>query len=336
MVPSEEKNKAGFPPRSAGELMVTNIPTIGEAATIAEVETLLLKRVAEFETIHYIYVVDAREKLTGVISIKEVFRSPKGTRVEAVMTRNPISLHMHTQAERVALLAIEHNLKAMPVVDGNGRLLGVISSDAILAILHQRNIEDFLKFAGIHRFKDSAKELIVARAGTIIRKRLPWLLVGLLGGLVAALVVSAFEETIEQELLLVAFVPAIAYIADAVGTQTQTIFIRSLAIDRALRIGEYLLREIKVALGLAATLGGAMGIIGFFIGSKTLGFILGGSFFTAILTAAGVGVFFPYLFLKLKYDPAIASGPLATVIRDIVSLAIYLSFANAALTLAAS
>ncbi len=316
--PQEHKD---LTPRSAGRLMVSKVPVIHPGATIAGVERLLLEKTKKLETINYIYVVDREDKLLGVLSVKEVFRAPKETPVEKIMTTKLITARPHTDQERIALLAIEHSIKEVPVVDHEDRFLGVVPDDVILNVLHQENIEDVLRFAGIH---DPTKETIKADAATLIRKRLPWLLVGLLGGLIAVWVVNFFEQTLEVQIILASFIPAIVYMADAVGTQTQTIFIRTLAIDRHLKILSYLGREIKVGLGISVFMSVLMGILAYlFWEPNVIALILGFSFLATIMVAIGVAVFLPWFFTKLKIDPAIASGPFATIIRDILSLFIY-------------
>lgn len=312
--------------------MVTAVPTVREDATIGEIEGLLVKTAANFESISYIYVIDEGRRLKGILSVKEVFRTPKGTRVSEVMERNVVSVRPHTEGERVALLAIEHNIKAMPVVDAEERFLGIYPSDAIFAILHKEHIEDLLKFAGIHRFTDPAKTILTASVGTLIKKRLPWLVVGLGGGLLAALVVSRFEKSLEEELLLAAFIPAVVYIADAVGTQTETLFIRSLSINRALNIKSYIWREMKTGVGIACILGILAAILTWAVIGAPLSFIIGISFVLTAIAAVVIALILPSLFRKLNIDPAIGSGPFATVITDIASLLIYFAIASILLT----
>jgi len=318
--------------RSAGRHMIQKMPTIHPAATIAEVEELLLKKTRDLETINYIYVTDNQNKLIGVISVKEVFRLPKTRKIAEVMEHDVVTARPHTDQERVALLAIEHNLKEIPVVDSESRLLGVVPYDAILRVLREEHIEDILQFAGIHKFKDPAKDIIGAPAWTHLKKRLPWLVVGLLGGLIAALVVGYFEAALKIQLILASFIPAIVYMADAVGAQTQTIFIRSLAIEQKLNLVSYIWREVRVGLSIAVFLGLMIAVITYFLWPPaTLALILGLSFIATIIAAMAVAIFLPWLFLKIKIDPAIASGPFATVIRDILSLVIYFAIASAML-----
>ena len=318
-----------FPPESAARLMTAKVPLVDSDATIAGIEKMLLEKIKELETINYIYIVDKNKKLKGVISLKDVFRLPKATPVSQVITKDLVSVRPYADQEKVALLALQNNLKAIPVVDKKNHLLGIVPSDVILNILHSENIEDILRFAGIGKLKNPAISIIKASALLHFRKRLPWLILGLLGGVAAAFIVEFFEEALKSQLILAAFIPAVVYMADAVGTQTQTIFIRSLALDRKLNLKKYLFREVKVNFFLALVLGIIISIISLlWWQSSLLGAILGISIFMTVLTAMVVAIFLPWLFSKTKHDPAIASGPFATVIRDILSLLIYFSIAQ--------
>ncbi len=323
-----------YPLETAGRLMITAVPLVRPSQTIAEVESMLLEKTKEMETINYIYVVDEEKKLVGVISIKELFRLPKEAVVQEIMKRELVIVRPHTDQERVAALAIKHNLKAIPVVTHENIFLGTVPSDTILNILHHEHIEDVLLSVGVREFKDPARSLIFAPARIHFKKRIFWLILGLAGGIVAAFVVSSFEESLKTYLILAAFIPAIVYMADAVGAQTQTIFIRSLAIEEKLNFKKYLCRETRVGLLLALFLGLIMFFFSFFW-QRTLffGLILGLSFFVTIIAAMAIAIFLPWFFLKIKYDPAVASGPLATIIRDILSLLIYFSIASLALNL---
>lgn len=327
---SGEENK--FPPESAGRVMIREAPVVLDSATIGEIEDLLLKETKNFETINYIYLVDAAGHLTGVLSIKDIFRLPKTTEATKAAEKKLVAVRPHTDRERVALLAIRHNLKAIPVVDAQNRFLGVVSSDAILNILRQEDIEDALRSAGIGKFKDPARELIAASAALHFKKRLPWLVIGMFGGMIAALAVGFFEGLLDKMLILAAFIPAVVYMADAVGVQTQTLFIRRLAIDRDFNFKKYLNREAVVGLALAAALSVLIVLFSLiFWKSAILSLILGVSFFFTIATAVAAAIALPWIFYILNHDPAIASGPFATVIRDILSILIYFAVASLAL-----
>lgn len=306
-----------------------SVPVVDIDQTLGDVLKLLQKKMKQFETINYIYVIDASNKLLGVFSIKEIFEKSHETKVSDVLTKNVVAAHEYFRPEKVALLALKNNLKAIPIVDKENHLLGVVPSDVILEILHNKNVESALLSAGIHKFKDPAISIIHASAFLHFKKRLPWLILGLAGGTLAAFIVNSFTEILKIQLIFAAFIPSIVYIADAVGAQTQTLYIRSLAIDHKLNLKKYIFREIKVGLSLALVLAVIMGVVGLlWYKLPLIGLVLAFSFFSTIIIAIIVAILLPSLFLKLKFDPAITSGPFATIVRDITSLLIYFLIAT--------
>jgi magnesium transporter len=249
------------------------------------------------------------------------------------MHRDLVTARPHSDRERVALLALKHNLKAIPIVDKDGHFLGVVPSDTILDILHTESIEDTLKAAGIHSSPEEHDAILASKTGVNVRRRLPWLIAGLLGGFGAAGLVRTFEEALSADLLLAAFIPTIVYMADAVGTQVQTVLIRALAVEHdAFPLRRYFRREAAVNIVLSVLLGVLAGLIGaFFFNAPQLGVILGLSLLATILAASAVAATLPFLMLRFRVDPAVASGPLATIIRDLMSLLIYFLIARALL-----
>jgi len=306
-----------------------NIPVVSLEATLADVSELLFSEAERFEAIDYIFVVDTRKKLKGVFSIKDVFKLPPETKVSSIIKKEIVSARPRTPQERVALLAIRHDLKVIPVIEADGLFLGAITADEILDILHRENIEDDLLAAGILPQRDPARVILRASSVTHIRKRLPWLVVGLLGGLLAAFIVNFFEGALSVHIILAAFIPLVVYMADAVGGQAQTLYIRSLALERSLSLRKYVLREIKVGLGLALILGFLIALISFvWIKTAVVSLIIGLSIFMTILVAMMVAILMPWIFSKKGLDPAVASGPFATVVRDVLSLIIYFGIAQ--------
>ena len=326
---NQKNKKEYFSPEMAIRKMTTKIPFAYKDDNVKKIRLYLFENSDKFETINYIYVIDKEGRLKGVISIKDIFRTPGAKKASDIMKRRLITAHPHTDQERVALLAIKYNLKAIPVVSKEKKFLGVVPSDTILNILHDEDIEDALHFAGVHDFDDSALNIIKAPARVHFKKRIPWLILGLLGGIFAAFIVRFFEDALRAQLLLAAFIPAVVYMADAVGTQAQIIFVRSLALDQKINLRKYIFRELKVSFSLAIFLGLMIFAISFlFLDNLLLGLILTVSIFITVLSATGVAIFLPWIFEKKNYDPAIASGPFATVIRDILSLLIYFSIAQ--------
>jgi magnesium transporter len=319
-----------FPPDSAGRSMTTCVPTISPESTIKTLEEKLHKHMVDYETINYTYVVDQHNHLIGIVSIKEIFRQPKSKKIEAIMKDSVVSVRAHTDQERVSYLAMKNNLKAMPVVDKDNHFLGIVPADIIQSILYSEAEEDLMKSAGITPF---GSEGIKAGTWIHIKKRLPWLVLGLIGGMVAAFVIGRFEHALEQEILLAAFIPAIVYMADAVGSQSQTIFIRSMALDRKINILSYFFHELKVSIAMSVILGILVSLIAcFWQGSFVIGVILALSMFITIIVASVIAIIMPWLFERLKYDPAVASGPFATIIRDLLSIIIYFLIATSVLS----
>ncbi len=318
-------NNSYYPKESAGRLMIKNVPTVVLDSTIGEVEKILIKQAKDFDSINYIYILDTHGILKGVMSVREVFSNEKEVLVKKVMTKQLITARSHTDQERVAKLSIKYNLKSIPVVDNKGHFLGSVPSDVILNILHEENIEDALYSAGIARSDNPSQMLLKGSKISYFKQRFPWLIFGMMGGLLAAVIIGFFEEMLEEMIVLAAFLPAVVYMADAVGSQTQTVFIRSLTMDSLFNRTLYYRKETVVSLALALVLGILAWIfVSWWWQSSSLGIILGISFFLTIIFATLVAVVLPLVFNKLKLDPAVASGPFATVIRDIASILIYL------------
>ncbi len=321
----ESTKKAYYPKESAGRLMAKNVPIVQIENTVGEVEKVLIKESKKFESINYVYIVDSHDVLKGVISIRELFINPNTTPIKKIMTKELITVRSHTDQEKITRIAIANNLKNVPVVDESGHLLGVVLSDTILNILHEENTEDILRSAGISKSENPSQALLKSNAYEYLKKRLPWLVFGLVGGMFAAIIIGFFEEMLSELIVLAAFLPAVVYMADAVGSQTQTIFIRSLTMDSSFKNSNYYHKEAIVTSLLAVILGLiAMIVVALWWQNILLGVILGISFFFTILASSATAIALPLLFNKINLDPAIASGPFATVIRDIMSILIYL------------
>lgn len=323
------KIKHKFPPETAGRRMVKRVPIVHQNETLSDVKRMLFEKTESLSTINYIYVIDDEKRLIGVFSIKEIFRKPEDAKVSEVMEKRVVRARPHTDQEKVASLAIRRNFKSIPVVDKKNRFLGIVTSDTILNILHNEDIEDILHFAGIQKDGYLPTKTLNASAGALIRARIPWLMIGLVGGIIGAQIVNLFKGSLEENFILAAFIPLILYMAAAVGTQTQTLFIRGLAISHNLNIKNYFLREIKIGFFIALICGSLLSLISFvWLNTLHVGFILGVSMFLTIISAIFIAMGIPWFLNKLKKDPAIGAGPFGTAIQDIVSLIIYFSIAT--------
>jgi magnesium transporter len=309
--------------------MISEIPSATPGTTIAEVERVILQHAQRLQTINYIYIISREGKLDGVISIKELFRLPKITRVADVMKKNIISVRPHTDEMRVARLAIEHKLKEIPVVDAENHFEGVVPYDAILKVLSDGHIEDTLRAAGIHGFNAPQEILDNASPFTLFKKRIPWLLVGLGGTAITAAIIGYFEGTLQTQILLASFIPAVTYLSGAVGMQSETLFIRTAALDHGFKFKTYFTKDLRTGLFLAIALSVAMSSLSYiFWQNAAVSLTLLLSLFFGTFISMIIAIALPWSFGKFRVDPAMVGGPLDTIVSDTASVAIYFAIAN--------
>lgn len=311
--------------------LLTKIPTFPPDTKVREIVGHLMDKKHDFESIIYIYVLEEK-KLVGVLSVKELLRAHTDTKLSDLMARQVVTVHPHTPLERAAITAIQHGIKAVPVTDHSGVFLGVVGTDTILHTLHKEHVEDLLRLGGIQIVEQKhILEMLSDRIGHLIKIRFSWLFLGLLGGFFATLVVRAFETTLMEKVALAFFMPAIVYMASAVGTQTQTLFIRLMAIKK-IGVAQYVGRELVVDGALGILLASAMYIFArISSGQLEIALTVAFAMFLTILLSGLVAVAIPWLLIRFKRDPALGAGPFATVIQDILSLVVYFAVASALL-----
>jgi magnesium transporter len=308
--------------------MTKKVPVVQLGETIGTIENLLSRKADKFDSIDYIYVVDTNNVLRGVISIKNVFCANLQEKVERLMVKDLITVYPDTSQRKVVYLALTNGLKALPVVDKEKHFMGIVPYDNILKIFNQEYRKEIFSSGGISPKVGDEYTTIESTAGVMIKSRLPWLVLGVFGGAVAAGVISGFEEVLSKVLVLAAFIPVMVYMSDAVGTQSEALIIRSIALEPKLLIKSYIIREFKIAAALAIICGIVISIVATIgWGNSVLGLIIGFSMFLSIIVAVIISTILPLGFRKLKSDPAIATGPFATLISDIATLAIYFSVA---------
>jgi len=289
----------------------------------AEVRQSLGQR--QFEDSGILCVVDVEERLLGVLSFLELFRLPPDTAVGDVMRPSPAVLAGEDQ-EKVASIALHHELDSVPVVDASGHLLGVVPAQAIMHILRREHVEDLHRFAGIQREAAHVRRTLDAPPLRRARDRLPWLLIGLAGSAIATWVMSGFEAALNEKLALAFFVPGLVYLADAIGTQTEAVVVRGLSLSH-IAIGRLLIGELRTGLLIGIALGGlTFPAVWLVFGDLRLTIAVSGALMLAGVIATGIGLLLPWLLARFKYDPAFGSGPMATVIQDLLTLLVYFGF----------
>ena len=256
--------------------------------TVGNVKNIIVNCAKDLEIIDYIYIIDNTGILKGVVSIRELLQSDADIQIDKMIKRKPITVNYFTDQERIIYLVLDHELKAIPVVNNENHLVGVVPYRAIINIFHNEFREDILKSGGIHHHIKEIED-ITTPAKRLIKARLPSLIIGLFGGLLAAYVVTGFEDILSSYLTLAAFIPVIVYLSDAVGTQSQTLIVRMIALEPNFSFRNYMSREIKIGSILGITLGVILFIV-VFIGwlSITIGVIIGISIFFSMLFQAFV------------------------------------------------
>lgn len=310
---------------SAGSLMVQDVPIAYDDQTIGDVEKMLFKKASDVLTINYIHVIDSVGHLVGIFSIREIFRFPEETLLSEIYHKKIVSVLPETDKEQVVMLALKNSLKSMPVVNKDNIFLGVIPNDTIMKTLYEEMTEDIMHISGISQeesFVDTEKSLPVIRT---MKRRLPWLLIGMMGGILAAGIVGMFEEMLSNYIILAAFIPLIVYMSGASCSQMQAFIIRDLAFNPKLKFLQYLFKQsgTTILIGILTSIILYIVSLGLY-GEPMISFVLSIALLFAITSSLLTGIIIPFLFARLKLDPADASGPIGTIIQDIISVFVYL------------
>lgn len=318
-------------PEAAKSHMVTKVSTATANDSVDVVLKLLQNPGAEFDTVDYTYVLGEDKTLVGVVSIKELLNADGSDKLADIMHKKVAVVHPHTDQERVAMIALKQNIKVVPIVDQENHFLGVVPSDTILNILQWEHTEDLLRLSGVRGKGEKLRNIVKAGVFSMSKARIPSILIGVLGGLFATSVVEYFEKSLEEELVLAFFIPVMLYICAAVGTQTGTILVRTLATEEV-KIHKYVIRELLIGSIIATLVGGLMfSVVFFWFKSHLVALTIGISLLIGVMTATLIGVFVPLTLFKFKKDPAVSGGPFINILQDILTLVIYFSVASVVL-----
>lgn len=273
--------------------------------------------------------VDADGKPLGVLPVGRLFAFDASRTLGEAMRRDVAYARLDEDQEHAASLALHHGMGTLPVVDGQGRLAGVVPAHVLLRVLRAEHVEDLHRIAGIHREGSRARHAIDDPPLSRFLHRIPWLVAGLAGSAAATGFMAGFEERLAANVAIAFFIPAIVYLADAVGTQSEAIAVRGLSLTRK-GITHLLLGELGVGTLIGATLG-ALALLPIYaaFGDLRLAAAVAVSIWVASSLAATLGLLVPWLLARRGVDPAHGSGPMATVVQDIVSLLSYFAVLGA-------
>jgi magnesium transporter len=314
-----------YAPQTAGRIMTPNVFFLSEDLSASEA-IHAIQSAEDLEMVFYLYVVDDRRHLVGVVSLRQLLMVPPSTPLKKIMTTSVISVHTDTDQEEVARQVAHYDLLALPVTDHENKLEGVVTVDDVIDVIKEEATEDIFYMAGV-----DVHDRVYAPVRSSVRRRLPWLGVNLITALAAATVVAFFEPTIARFSFLAVFLPVVAGMGGNSGTQTLTVMVRGLA------LGELTWANSRAALWKESLVGifngAAVGLVAgtaayLWKGNPALGLVLGGAMIINMFVGGFMGSVIPLVLRKLNIDPAIASGILLTTFTDVTGFLSFLGLAT--------
>jgi magnesium transporter len=311
---------------TAGEHHTRRVPIARPEDRADAVRARLLGR--EFDSVAEIAVCDADQRLVGLVNVEHLLAADGDTRLTQIMDPDPPLVTPGTDQEIAAWRAIRHREACLAVVDDHGRFQGIITPQRLFEVLLSEHVEDTARLSGVLRSSSQAytasNEPVLHRLG----HRLPWVLLGLLGALVSAELVAAFEAKLQAHVILAFFIPGIVYLADAVGTQTETLVIRGMSVG--IPVERVFVRESFTGALIGIALAGlCLPLVLARWGRVDVALAVSLALLAACSVASTVATLLPWALRRAQQDPAFAAGPVATVIQDLLSVLIYLAVCHA-------
>lgn len=323
----EIKQLLHYEEKTAGSIMTTEFVAIYQTKTAKDTMKYLKAEAPEAETIYYLYVLDEDKKLVGVLSLRDLIIADDDTLISDLMSEKIVSVSVAKDQEEIAQMMRDYDFLALPVVDFQNHLLGIITVDDILDVMDEEASDDYSKLAGVSDIDRPNDNAFVSA-----KKRLPWLVILSFLGMLTASLIGQFESTLDEVAVLAIFIPLIAGMAGNTGTQALAVAVRGLANGDYGKQGKMklVLREAGTGL-ITGTVCGIVITIMIFLwqGQFFLGLLVGLSIMATLIVATLAGSLVPILMDRLNIDPAVASGPFITTINDIISILIYFGMATA-------
>lgn len=315
---------------TAGGLMTTEFVSLEEEFTVNQAIEHLQTNAPDAETIYYLFVIDTHEKLSGVISLRDLIIGKPDEKIKDIMNSRVISVNASEDQEEVAKVVSKYDFLAIPVTDDFDHMLGIITVDDVIDILEEEATEDIMKLAGSSELEaESFDEKLHIKIITSIRSRLPWLIVTLFGGMFSANIIAGYQDALSANASIAMFIPILAGMGGNVGTQSSTITVRNIAIGniQESEVWKTIVHEMSVGLvvGIFCSMIALVASRIIYDVSSTLAIVVGLAMWANMLTASTIGTIVPLVFRKIGVDPAIASAPFITMTVDITGLTIYFS-----------
>ncbi len=329
---SEARQLLGYPEDSVGRLMTPNYITVHPWMTFQEALDHIRKTGKDSETFNVIYVCDEQDKLIDVLRLRRIILGSPEDKVESILNHQYVSLSAFDDRERAVEVIQRYDTNALPVLDSEGIMLGIVTVDDLFDVAEEEATEDFHKSAAVSPL-DMPYSL--ASPTFLFRKRIGWLSILIFVNLISASVIHVYEDYLMEFIVLAFFMPLLIASGGNTGAQSATLMVRALAtgdlkLDRVLpAIG----KEVGVGLMLGLAMGVLTYLLGWFRGDTIIGWVVGLSMLSIVIVANFIGVILPFTLTKLKMDPAVASSPLITSLMDAIGLLIYFSIAASLLGL---
>ena len=323
----------GYEAQTAGRIMTPEYVRLNKELTAAEALEKVKINAVEKETIYTIYITDEGRALEGVLSLRDLLIAAPDAKLEEIMEKISVTVSTDTDQEEVARLLQKLDWLAVPVVDKENRLVGIVTVDDAMDILEDEATEDILTSGGIFASKESNRSEILIRGSlwAIWKVRLPFLFITICGGMLAAIVLDGFEEVLESALAVAFFIPLIMDMGGSVGTQSSTSFARGVVLGHV-NMGKFFMhfaKEVGIGFSIGVITGAIAGTIAtVWQGNLMLGFAVGVSLSLTVTLASLLGFLVPFVLMKLNFDQAAGAAPIITSIKDISGILIYFTFAN--------
>lgn len=333
MVIQDRNMKFGI--ETAGSLMSNDFITLDVNHTVDEAIDHLRKNLYQREDIHYVYILNQDKVLVGVVAIRELLSAKGDEMIANVMKTKLKKVTTAVDQEEVVQLFQDTDLVTIPVVAESGHLLGVIHIDQILDVMEQEGTEDIYRMASIKSDQLDNQNLLTATIGLLYRKRVAWLVILVFMNIFSGAGITTYEDLIESNVALVFFLPLLVDSGGNAGAQSATLVIRAMALGEV-RIKDWFRmigKETIISALLGFTMALAVSLVGFYRGGVEIAFIVALTMVFVVMIGSIIGLSLPFIFSKMKMDPATASGPLITSICDIVGVFIYFGIASAFITL---
>lgn len=311
---------------TAGGLMGTEMIVVNENWSMPRCIDEMRKQAEDMDEIYYVYVVDDDERLRGVLPLQRLITNPSVSKIKHVMKKDPISVRDSDSIEEVTETIEKYDLVALPVIDSIGRLVGRITIDDVMDEVREQHERDYQLASGISQDVETSDNVFTQTAA-----RLPWLLIGMIGGLGNSVILGGFEGNLAANPKMALFIPLIGGTGGNVGIQSSAIVVQGLA-NNTLKEGTILpqiLKEAVVSLINASIISLVVFIYNFFmLGDRGITVSVSFSLFAVVMFASVFGTLVPMTLNRLKIDPAIATGPFITITNDIIGMLIYMSISS--------